>query len=217
MSTSLSSSPAPATEPPRIVPLSAARLDAAAESLGRAFHEDPLQRYVLPDAAQRRRRSPAHFRPVLAYGLRYGEVFTTEAGPLGAAVWLPPGATAVTEERAASVGMDRLGESIGEEAAARFYSVLGYLDPFHEQDVREPHWYTMVVGVSPEAQGRGLGRALLRPVLERAAAAGQPCYLETAQPANVGFYRALGFRVVRDMLEPGSGLRLWTFRWDARA
>jgi GNAT superfamily N-acetyltransferase len=74
----------------------------------------------------------------------------------------------------------------------------------------------MVVGVIPPRQGQGFGRALLRPVLDRADAEGLPCYLETAQPGNVAFYQKLGFDIIADMVEPRSGLRLWTFRRNMR-
>jgi len=94
-------------------------------------------------------------------------------------------------------------------------SVLSVLFiPYHHRDVPPAHWCVMVVGVAPEKQGKGIGRALLQPIIERAETAGQPCYLETAQPANVGLYERLGFRRVVDMVEPQSGLRLWTFRRD---
>ena len=95
--------------------------------------------------------------------------------------------------------------------------MLAAIDPYHHRDVPPAHWYVMVVGVAPEKQGKGIGRALLQPIIERADTAGQPCYLETAQPANVGLYERLGFRRVVDMVEPQSGLRLWTFRRDPSA
>ena len=41
------------------------------------------------------------------------------------------------------------------------------------------------------------------------------CYLETSQPANVSFYEKLGFRIVRELVDPVSGLTIWTFCWDA--
>lgn len=198
-----------------IAKLDPCKLTEASEALARAFQDDPLQRYVFPDAAERRRLSPAHFEPVLRYGLMFGEVFATEGTPSGAAVCLPPGSTDVTEERAIAAGLDRLPATIGEQAASRFLAVLQFLDPFHGADVQGPHWYVMVVGVEPGARGRGLGRALLEPMLRRAREAGHPCYLETAQPDNVPFYERLGFRALRQVRDPKSGLPLWTFRWDA--
>lgn len=198
-----------------IVRLHPDNLRPAAEAIARAFQDDPLQKYVLPDPVERTRLSQAHFEPVLKYGLLFGEVFTTEGYPAGSAVCLPPGSTTMTDERAVAAGLDQLGASIGEAAANRFGSVLGFAEPFHAVDVPEPHWYVMVVGVEPSARGSGLGRQLLAPMLDHAREARHPCYLETAQPSNVPFYEHLGFRVLRHVVEPESGLPLWTFRWDA--
>ena len=197
-----------------IVPLREEDVPAAAQALARAFQDDPLQTYVFPDPAERAARSPAHFEPLLRYGLQFGEVLTTAGAPLGAAVWLGPTAWDVTPERAAASGLDKLPDILGVDAADRFFSVLGALDGPHREDVPADHWYVMVVGVAPEAQGRGLGRALLQPVMDRALAAGLPCYLETAQPDNVAFYEQLGFRKLLATVEPQSGLRVWTFRRD---
>ncbi|HEX8250077.1 MAG TPA: GNAT family N-acetyltransferase [Pyrinomonadaceae bacterium] len=200
-----------------IVLLSEENLDAAAKSLAQAFHDDPLQKYVFPNAEERAARSPAHFAPLLRYGMLFGEVLTTKGYPLGAAVWLPPETWEVTPERATAAGLDDLPNVLGEDAAGRFFTALGATEPYHKQDVPPSHWYLMVVGVSPEARGRGLGRALLEPIMKRADASGLPCYLETAQPDNVAYYEHLGFKNVVDMIEPQSGLRLWTFRRDPPA
>lgn len=199
---------------PSIVRLERKDLSRAASALGRAFYDDPLQSYVLPDPALRVERSPAHFAPILEYGLRFGTVLTTAGEPKGAAVWLPPGETAVTDERAIEAGLDKLPDVLGAAGADRFFSVLATIDPYHRTDVPAEHWYVLVVGVEPDAQGQGLGRALLAPVLEEARRDRLPCYLETAQPQNVEFYRHLGFRVLRDIVDERSGLRLWTFRRD---
>jgi ribosomal protein S18 acetylase RimI-like enzyme len=200
--------------PPKIVALREGDLPAAAAALSRAFQDDPLQTYVLPDPVERAAQSPGLFAPLLRYGLNFGEVLTTAGSPAGAAVWLGPEAWEVTPERATAAGLDKLPAVLGAAAAERFFSVLAAIDPYHHRDVPPAHWYVMVVGVAPEKQGKGIGRALLQPIIERADTAGQPCYLETAQPANVGLYKRLGFRRVVDMVEPQSGLRLWTFRRD---
>ena len=202
---------------PEIVSLRERDLPAAAAALSRAFHDDPLQMYVFPDPVERAARSPALFTPLLRYGLLFGEVLTTAGGPAGAAVWLGPVAWEVTPERAKAAGLDELPTVLGAAAAERFLSALAAIDPYHHRDVPAAHWYVMVVGVAPEEQGKGIGRALLQPIIERADTAGEPCYLETAQPENVGFYERLGFRRVVDMVEPQTGLRLWTFRRDPAA
>lgn len=198
----------------RVVPLTRENLPSAAAALGRAFQDDPLQAYVLPDPAIRAERSPGHFAPILEYGLRFGTVLTTAGEPAGAAVWLPPGQTSVTDERAVEAGLDKLPEILGAEEAKRFFSVLAAIDPFHLADVPEDHWYVLVLGVDPTVQGQGLGRRLLAPIIEKARRDNLPCYLETAQPRNVGFYEHLGFKVLRDIVDDSSGVRVWTFRLD---
>jgi GNAT superfamily N-acetyltransferase len=173
----------------------------------------PLVARNLPRAA----KSPAHFTPLLAYGLRFGRLLTTAGEPRGASAWLPPGETEVTEARMQETGLDKLPELRGEAAAARFFGVLGAVEPFYKTDMPPDHWHLFVVGVDPIAQGRGLARPLLAPVLEAADRNGHPCYLETAQPANVGLYAHLGCHVLRDVVDDDSGLRLWTFRRDPPA
>ena len=151
---------------PEIVSLRERDLPAAAAALSRAFHDDPLQTYVFPDPVERAARSPALFTPLLRYGLLFGEVLTTAGGPVGAAVWLGPAAWEVTPERAKAAGLDELPTVLGAAAAERFLSVLAAIDPYHHRDVPPAHWYVMVVGVAPEAQGTGIGQALLRPMID---------------------------------------------------
>ena len=81
---------------------------------------------------------------------------------------------------------------------------MGAMD--HQHD-RRPHWYLQFIGVAPAGQGQGTGGALLRAGLARAA--GQPCYLETATPSNVGLYQAHGF-AVRNTWQHGSAPPFWS-------
>jgi len=64
----------------------------------------------------------------------------------------------------------------------------------------ESHWYLEVLGVRPETQRYGVGTQLVGLGLARAERQGLPCYLETARPRNVEFYRRFGFEVVNDAL-----------------
>ncbi len=188
-------------------------VDAAANSLAKAFMNDPLQNYTFPDEQERKERSPAHFKAGVEYGMKFGEVYITSQAE-GAVVCLAPNKTEITSERAEEGGLTRLPALMGEEQAGRFFSALEFIDPYHKRDVPEPHWYIMILGVDPVHHGKGLGKALLEPVMKKAEANRQPVYLETAQPTNVPFYQKLGFKVLRELVDPQSGLKMWTFLKD---
>jgi ribosomal protein S18 acetylase RimI-like enzyme len=66
---------------------------------------------------------------------------------------------------------------------------------------RESCWYLEALGVHPRVQRRGWGRRVLEPGLRRADDAGLPCYVETSDPGNRGFYVSLGFEVSAPHLE----------------
>jgi ribosomal protein S18 acetylase RimI-like enzyme len=59
----------------------------------------------------------------------------------------------------------------------------------------EPHWYLPWIGVRPEAQGKGVGSALLARGLARADADGLPAYLEATSRRNAALYARYGFEV----------------------
>lgn len=65
----------------------------------------------------------------------------------------------------------------------------------------------------PGQQGAGVGSALMAPILARADADRVPCYLETAEAANVAFYQRRGFVTVRQGTAP-AGVPYWTMRRD---
>ena len=133
----------------------------------------------------------------------------------GAVVWLVPGHTDITPDKAEKGGLGDIPALLGEEAAARFFSVMDFLDPFHKQDAPEPHWYTMVIGVDPAFCGLGYGKALMQHVMTKAQKEKSSIYLETAQPANIPFYTNLGFKVVRELTDAESQLPLWTFKKES--
>jgi GNAT superfamily N-acetyltransferase len=80
--------------------------------------------------------------------------------------------------------------------------------------VPEPHWYLDVIAVTPPAQGRGIGGALLRAVHARADADGMPIVLLTYQPTNLQFYRRHGYAVVCEGAAPENGPQWWGLRRD---
>lgn len=203
-----------------VVRLAADRVEEAGELLARAFLDDPFSAYVIRDRGERPDALPFLYEVGVRYGALFGEVYAAHAPDdslIGAAVWLPPGQHRTTPERSVEAGFLDLAELLDPEPLERFARVQGHVAEVHERDAPTDHWYLMLLGVEPARQRRGLGAALLHPVLARADAAEVACYLETFAEENLAFYARHGFVVVTRGVEPGSGVPFWTMRRDSPA
>jgi GNAT superfamily N-acetyltransferase len=195
---------------PTLGRLPASDLDPAARLLGRAFQESPNFVSLWPDPRRRARALPPLMRAGARDALRHGEVHTAHVeGALAAvACWLPPGRHHMSPGRRLRAFPDALRAGLVSPGAIGRLSALGAtIERLHPAD---PHWYLAVLGVEPPLHRRGVGGALLRPVLDRADAERMPCYLETPTRDNVRFYERLGFAVVEETpLLPGGPVN-WT-------
>jgi ribosomal protein S18 acetylase RimI-like enzyme len=195
-----------------IVRLSDSQIPAAAATLARAFHDDPLMVYAIPDPADRKHLLPDVYARMIRFGVLAGEVYVNPGAVEGVALWLPPNAKWTRENIEAS-GMHETPTVIGNDAYQRYRDVVGREWQARERDMTAPCWYLFLLGVEPSRQRRGLGAALMRPILDRADTEKLACYLETENQRNVAFYRRQGFDVIVNGEEAGaSGVRFWTFR-----
>ena len=77
---------------------------------------------------------------------------------------------------------------------------------------KAPHLYLFTIGTRKAARGKGVGKALMAPVLAAADRDGLPCYLENSNPANTGFYRSCGFERMK-LFAPGDGAPVLEAMW----
>jgi ribosomal protein S18 acetylase RimI-like enzyme len=78
-----------------------------------------------------------------------------------------------------------------------------------------PHAYLWFLGVTPEAQGRGVGSRLIKAKLDVLDQADTPAFLETATERNVAFYRRHGFDVLSEYRAEGNAPRIWAMWREA--
>jgi ribosomal protein S18 acetylase RimI-like enzyme len=201
----------------RITPTDEAAIARAGDALGRAFFDDPLWSWVLPDDDRRRRVLGPFMTIGVRYGCAYGRVDATAPVVDGSAVWLVPGDTDFDPERGMPLGLADAPRLLGTEAFERFGLVMAHMGGLHHQHAPEEHWYLMILGVDPARQRMGLGGTMLQPVLRETDRDGRRCYLETQKAANVPFYRAHGFAVVEETDVPGGGPHLWLMARPARS
>ena len=195
----------PAQEPVR---LTLHHLNRSAEVMGRAFYNDPLWRYLVPDDSRRANLLPSCFRLFVRYCIQYGEGYTTASGE-GVACWLSPGNTTPTMGRMVRVAIYGAPLGFGWSAFRRYSSVADYTDAVHKHSAPGLHWYLWGLGVDPPYQGRGIGSKLMQPVLARADSDGLPCYLETMNERNLPLYQRHGFHIVSEGTVPDTKLYVW--------
>lgn len=184
-----------------------ADIAALAGVLARAFHDDPVSMWLLPDARSREARLPRMFAALTRHHhLRGGGVeVASVGGPIGGvALWDPPGRwrpSRRTELLAMPAMIVAFGTRLG---VGRDLTELMQRD--HPE---EPHWYLATIGSDPTMRGRGLGRDLMRSRLDRCDAEHSPAYLESSKAENVPYYERFGFQVTGEVTLPRGGPTLW--------
>ncbi len=157
----------------------------AIEVLTRAFESDPPCRWAWPDAERYLEAFP---RFACAFGGAAFDAGTAHGfgGFAGVALWLQPGST---PDETALIRV--IGETMTGDRRNAMFAVFEQMGAFHPEG---PHWHLPLIGVDPASQGRGVGSALMRPVLKHCDRSGLPAYLEATSPRNVALYRRLGFQ-----------------------
>ncbi len=199
-----------APEVPTVVPLGRAQRSRAADALTRAFADDPMWASLLAGTGASMDALRPMWNAVIGYSLVYGAVHTTPAG-VGAACWMAPGKTNTTLWKLLRTGMALPCAMMRLPTATRrrFFGMMRFFEGHHKRLVPNAHGYLWALGVDPEAQGRGIGGSLLRPMLAQADEEGISCYLETQTEHNVAFYVKRGFRVGFHGDDPVCGVPVW--------
>ncbi|MDX6644347.1 MAG: hypothetical protein QOK40_74 [Miltoncostaeaceae bacterium] len=196
----------PAGEPLPVMVRRATREDVprVSETLAAAFCDDPIMAWCYPDAARRQEILPRSFDIIVESNLLHGGILTTDDG-VGAAVWVPPGVEDDQEAFGALIDASA-------EYAPRLIQAFELMTAAHPE---QPHQYLFLLATRPGWQSRGIGSALMRPVLEACDRDGLPAYLEATSERNVGLYQRHGFRVTGQIPFP-EGPSLWPMWRDPR-
>ena len=187
------------TELAELTRLNEAHIELAATQLSRAFQNYPTFVYVYPDDDERKEKLPHFFKSMVYKGLQQGEAYATSPAMEGVAVWLRPGN---------SGGLSGAFE-VDKEAYERFAYYGECVYAVRQKHAPEEHWFLELIGVVFESQGKGFADRLLRPMLERTDQEQLLCYLDTEVERNVALYEHYGFRVLDDMIVPGTEVRSW--------
>jgi ribosomal protein S18 acetylase RimI-like enzyme len=191
----------------------ASSAEAVAQDLAAAFVDDPLFNWFSRTDGRRDAARLNFFRFFMqALVLPSGETLRPASGG-GAAIWMgseTQGPNTLSEE------LQALPVLLGLTGWSRFPRMLrlrGVMDKAHPME--RPHAYLWFLGVTPEAQGHGIGSRLLKAKLDELDDSGTPAFLETATERNVALYRRHGFDVINQYRPAPDGPQMWAMWREA--
>jgi hypothetical protein len=184
-------------------------------ALGRAFYDDPVSVWIMPDDKAR----AAHLRKFFATVTHHhhlaggGVEVASDGSAIGAAaLWDPPGRWKQSaREQLMMLPSFILGFGPRLSLGRKLGDLFARMKQEHPD---EPHWYLAVLGSDTVVRGKGYGQALMRSRLDRVDAEHAPAYLESSKAENVPYYERFGFEVSSEIVIPDGGPTLWPM-WRA--
>ena len=188
----------------RVRPANSSDHEAIAAALAAAFATDPPLSFLVPDERRREALLRRHFSASLPLYAASGAIWVS-GDRSGAALWVAPGQYPFRLREELLVARARV-EVFGRRPRRGIGAQLA-VDRHHPHD--PPHWYLDYIGVEPAGQGRGLGSALLAPMLARCDAERRGAYLNAGSPRSRDLYLRHGFEVRSEFRLPFGGPPLW--------
>ncbi len=171
-----------------------------------AFANDPALRHFFPDQRYAQ-QATAFFGYLFDKRVEHGTVWVTEHCE-ATAMWSPPATTiSADDHHRAAESYAAMEAVVGDDAAQR---LTAYNDQVDQQlPADNAYWYLGVLATHPDHGGRGYGAKVMRSGLDNATGA---AFLETTNPANVGYYERLGWTVTASITT--HALPIWILRHD---
>ncbi len=192
-----------------LIRLSEDHIKPASLVLSRAFQNDPVLRWQIPDASKRLARLHHFWELPLRIGIKYGEVYGTSEDLEGIAVWRPPKNVNLSYWKYIKNGGFKFPFKFGIKTTKRIMFFQDVNDSIRNIYMNVPYWYLGPIGVDPKYQGRGFGSMLLKPMLRRIDKENLPIWLETNLERNVAFYEHFNFTILEEIIIPKTNIVNW--------
>ena len=157
-----------------------------------SFDQNKSINYVVKQDKKRIKRIQLLIEYSLFYGTHFGKVYLSN-NTKGACIVLFPSKKKTTMK---SILWD-LKLAIKCIGFSRVLAVMKRESLIHKNHPKEDFIHLWYVGVEPEAQHQGIGKELLKEVLEKHKS--KPFYLETSTMSNIPFYKNLGFNTMKQI------------------
>jgi ribosomal protein S18 acetylase RimI-like enzyme len=184
--------------------------DAMSASLARAFYDDPVFSFLLPDDSTRLKKLETVLGIFIKTCLPHHTCYTTDNYE-SVTLWRPPGGWHTPVMAYITNGPALLSAFGG--GVFRSLAIVDMMEKIHP---KEPHWYLQTIGTDPKFQGKGYGGIIMRDRLAAVDALHLPCYLESSKSTNIPIYQSFGFELTGEIAVPNGGPKIWPMWRNAR-
>ncbi|MCX6354647.1 MAG: GNAT family N-acetyltransferase [Candidatus Aureabacteria bacterium] len=179
--------------------------------LAQSFVSQPLTKWVLGTGERAVKKGEQILRLDFQNALSHDLMYTT-ADLNGAALWYPPGVRQTIWKIISWI----VGFTCIAGLSRRLVPQFSLFRKYEQTFPKVPHYYLSLLAVAPGCQGKGVGSALLEPVLQICDEEKVPAFTATDTELNVRFYEKHGF-CVRDTIATGdAGVTVWTLFREPR-
>ena len=169
-------------------------LQEAVTVLDSAFSEDSMWKEVFDDEEKNRILTEVMVR----FCLTYGNLVSTSDKFEGVMAIAPYGKDMNMVSIIRS-GAFFLSMKIGNESK-KFKVLSDAVEEAKKSLHLDPYIHLLIMGVSQDYQGKGLGEILVRALIEKSESENKPIYLEIQKEDNIHFYEKYGFEVKKKII-----------------
>ena len=196
------------TETRDVINLDMTDVKRAAAVLSRAFQEDPVFSYFIPDPETRKAKSHYIFEMLVQYSIRYGEVYATPDFECVATV-LPDDKVEMNFRNALTNGGLPIITRLNPVSVIRQLKVTDLMCSVHKELAPYPHIYGYLIGVEPNLRGQGYFSILNKHIMDKADSQQLPFYCDNVNEANIPKYEHHGMKIIREYTIPKTQVRIW--------
>jgi len=168
------------------------QIQRVANILTASFIDDPSFSYVFADTCHQVSAVNAFFEIFATDAMQRGKI---EIAPdeQGACMWYTAEVDIFNEQFEEAIGkiINAISEIAGKESGKRFEHII---EKISQNEPTQKHCEVFFIGLKPSARNKGIGKSLLKPVLDYADTNQVDCYLVSSNPRNISFYERHGFQ-----------------------
>lgn len=175
----------------------------------KAFQNDPLWQYLVPDINGRQYMLNNFFSVFLKFSVTNFKAYGVSKPVDGVAVWSSPNQKGMTLSGLFGTDLLKLVSSKMFFSFFKAFHIFGRSETMHKKYAPKPHYYLEAIDVIPKSQGKGLASKLIRPFLRKADEETVVVYTETMKASNIELYEHFGFKCMEESQLPNTDRSLW--------